>query len=78
MLSDEDKADVIANKRQYSLEDIEAKLAVICYDKKVNFSLEDSNKNETKIEDNTSKTTVTFNFNENTDEPAWIKAVEAN
>jgi len=78
MLSEEDKKDVIENKSKYTIDEIKAKLAVICYDKKVNFSLEDSNKNETKIEDNTSKTTVTFNFNENTDEPAWIKAVEAN
>lgn len=37
MLSDEDKKDVMENKRNYSLEDIEAKLAVICYRKKVNF-----------------------------------------
>ena len=36
MLSDEDKKDVIENKSKYSLDDIEAKLSVICVEKKVN------------------------------------------
>ena len=40
MLSDEDKKDVIEHKTEYSLDEIKAKLAVICYEKKVNFSLE--------------------------------------
>jgi len=39
MLSDEDKKEIIDNKEKYSLEDIKAKLAVICFDKKVNFTL---------------------------------------
>ena len=42
MLSDEDKKDVIENKSKYSLEEIESKLAVICFKKKVNFNLETS------------------------------------
>jgi hypothetical protein len=37
MLSDEDKADVIANIDKYSLDDIEAKLSVICFHNKVSF-----------------------------------------
>ena len=37
MLSDEDKAEVIANKANYTVEDIEEKLSVICFRKKVNF-----------------------------------------
>lgn len=37
MLSDADKADVIANKSNYSLEQIEEKLAVICVRNKVSF-----------------------------------------
>ena len=37
MLSDEDKADVIAHKSEYRLEDIKAKLAVIYVEKNVNF-----------------------------------------
>lgn len=38
MLSDEDKADVIANKEQYSYEEIESKLALKYVQKNVNFS----------------------------------------
>lgn len=38
MLSDEDKADVIAHKSEYSLEDIKAKLAVIYVEKNVDFN----------------------------------------
>lgn len=75
MLSDEDKKDVIENKRNYSLDDIEAKLAVICYRKKVNFDLDASSKNEdNKTEE---KTVTTFNLNDTNDStPDWIKAVE--
>ena len=73
MLSDEDKQDVIANKRQYSLEDIESKLAVICYRKKINF-VEDAS-------DSTSQeVVVTFDMNDASDDstPEWVKLVEAN
>ena len=73
MLSDEDKKDVRENKRQYSLDDIEAKLAVICYRKKVNFDLDATSK-EDKAED---PSVVTFNLQiENDSTPDWIKAVE--
>ena len=41
MLSDEDKADVIANKEKYSLGDIEAKLALIYVNKNVDFDTVD-------------------------------------
>lgn len=40
MLSDEDKADVIAHKSEYSLEDIESKLALIYVQKNVNFDID--------------------------------------
>jgi hypothetical protein len=73
MLSDEDKKDVIENKRTYSLEEIEAKLAVICYRKKVNFDLDTKSKNEEEMTDNT---VTTFNLNTNDSTPDWIKAVE--
>ena len=67
MLSDEDKKDVVENKAQYSLEDIEAKLSVICVRKKVNFELED----------NTTDVATTFNLSEQQDSlPAWINAVK--
>ena len=72
MLSDEDKKDVIENKRSYSLDDIEAKLAVICYRKKVNFDLMDSEKNEEESTD-----TVTFDLRVDDSTPEWIRRVEA-
>ena len=46
MLSDEDKKDVIENKSNYSLDEIESKLCVICVRKKVNFDLDNTEKNE--------------------------------
>ena len=74
MLSDEDKADVIANKRTYSLDQIEEKLAVICFRKKVNFDLETSSKNEDSQE---TENVVTFNYNDMNDTTSdWVKAVE--
>ena len=73
MLSDEDKKEVIENKSKYSLDDIEAKLSVICVRKKVSFAKEDE---EVKEE----QPAVTFNLNqvevENEILPAWLKAVE--
>lgn len=73
MLSEEDKADVIANKAKYSLEDIKAKLAIICYQKKVNF---DSENNE-KIDNTIEQDIVTFNYNDDDSNlPDWVKAVK--
>lgn len=59
MLSDEDKKDVIENKSKYSLDEIEAKLSVICVRKKVNFNSEDTDKNENTVEDEV----MTYNLN---------------
>lgn len=42
MLSDNDKKDVIDNIDKYSLEDIEAKLSVICVRNRVSFSLDEN------------------------------------
>lgn len=68
MLSAEDKQDVIENIDNYSLNDIEAKLAVICVRNKVNFSLDE----EEKTED----TKLLFNLEQASDNaPAWVKAV---
>ena len=73
MLSDEDKADVIANKANYSVEDIEEKLSVICFRKKVNFDLEDNSKNNNKTE----QPAVTFNMsNLGASKPDWLIAVD--
>ena len=73
MLNDEDKKDVVDNIDKYSLDEIEAKLSVICVRNKVNFSLD----NETEEP----KQEFTFNLNtavENNDDeiPEWIKAVQ--
>lgn len=68
MLSDEDKQDVIENKTKYSLDEIEAKLSVICCRKKVSFAQND---------DNDKKPATTFSLGsmasgDNT--PDWVKA----
>ena len=75
MLSDEDKAEVVENKAKYSLEDIEAKLSVICVRKKVNFDLDDTSKNDNIVEE---KEVMTYNVsdNESTSTPAWISALK--
>ena len=75
MLADEDKADVIANKAKYSLDEIEAKLSVICVRKKVNFNLDDeeeASKDDKKdVED-----VVTYSLNEEeSSTPAWVSAL---
>ena len=77
MLSDEDKKEVIDNKSKYSLDEIEAKLSVICFRKKVNFDLEDNSKIEEKVEDKENPV-VTYNISETdkTSIPAWIAAVK--
>ena len=72
MLTDEDKADVIANKAKYSLDEIEAKLSVICVRKKVNFDLNDDT---SKDEDVDSGVTTYTLGNEESSTPAWISAL---
>ena len=77
MLSDEDKKDVIENKSNYSLDEIEAKLSVICVRKKVNFDLDDTDKNEETVEvENKDITTYNLNDVENEAVPAWLKALK--
>ena len=67
MLSDEDKKDVIDHKTEYTLDEIKAKLAVLCYDKKVSYVNADA-----KEADN-----VTVNIDTYTAEvPEWLQAVE--
>ena len=75
MLSDEDKKDVIENKSNYSLEEIESKLCVICVRKKVNFDLDNTEKNENTVE---VEKVATYNLNnvENEAVPAWLKALK--
>ena len=70
MLSEEDKADVIENIDMYSVDEIEAKLSVICVRNKVSFNLD---------EDVQEKGVTTFSLNDSEEDavPAWIKAVQA-
>lgn len=71
MLTEEDKKDVIANIDNYSIDDIEAKLSVICVRNKVSFDLEKEKE----------ETPTTFNLDNDGIEddvtPAWIKALVA-
>ena len=73
MLSAEDKADVVENKAKYSLDEIEAKLSVICVRNKVNFDLDDNSENDNKIDESP---VTTFNLNEQASAvPAWVSAI---
>lgn len=71
MLSDDDKSDVIANIDKYSLDDIEAKLSVICVRNKVSFSLNEDEANQKK-----GKTFSINGLDEDDSVPAWVKAVQ--
>ena len=74
MLSENDKKDVREHISEYSKDDIEAKLSVICVRNKVNFDSDDQAKNENKVEEENSPVT-TFNIQENESSvPAWISA----
>ena len=68
MLSDEDKQDVIDHIDTYSLDDIEAKLSVICVRNKVSF-----------VNDNEPAAPTAYNLNSASDgiEEEWIRAVKA-
>ena len=68
--TDEDKKEVIENKSNYTLDEIEAKLSVICVRKKVNFNLDENNEENEKAP-------LIYNDNDTEDSlPAWLKAVE--
>ena len=74
MLSEEDKADVIANKSKYTVEDIESKLSVICVRKKVNFDSLDNSKTNNNMNGQ-----FTYTMSDvSTDVPAWVQAVKNN
>ena len=73
MLSDDDKAEVVSNKANYTVEEIEEKLSVICFRKKVNFDLDDNS----KIDNKTEQPAVTFNMsNLGGSKPDWLIAVD--
>ena len=76
MLSDEDKKDVIDNIDSYSLDEIEAKLSVICVRNRVSFNLDEDNNNS-----NNNDEPLTYNLNstevDDLSIPAWLRAVQA-
>lgn len=74
MLSDEDKAEVIAHKSEFSLDEIKAKLAVIYVEKNVNFDMIDG---QEEVENNDSTPAMTFSLDEEASEgvPAFIEAL---
>lgn len=69
MLSDEEKKDVIEHIDQYSKDEIEAKLSIICVRNKVSFKEE---------EKPAAPTTYSFGNNDDSEAvPAWVKSVMA-
>ena len=76
MLTDEDKADVIENKAKYSLDDIEAKLSVICVRKKVNFDLDEDDASKDRKNDVDTNIMTYKLVDEESSTPAWISALK--
>ena len=71
MLSDEDKKDVIENIDNYSLNDIEAKLSILCVRNKVSFNLDDNK------DGSNGPTTFNLNNGMSDEAPAWVKALRS-
>lgn len=71
MLSDEDKKNVVENKANFTLDEIEKELSVICVRKKVSFNLDDEEKKDNDV-------SLTYNLNDMAEDntPAWLKAVD--
>ncbi len=72
MLSDDDKKDVVDHIDSYSLDDIEAKLSIICFRNKVSFDLD-----EEKKTDENGPITYNLDHDEVDNTPAWLKAAFA-
>lgn len=77
MLSDDDKKDVLENIDKYSLEEIKSKLCVICFENKVNFDLDNKEKNEDNTEGEENEEVVTtYSLDQAAPSaPAWISAL---
>ena len=70
----QDKADVIQNKEKYTLDEIKAKLSVICFDKKINFTV---SQNETADKEDKSESIVTYSLAPEVGSlPDWVKMVK--
>jgi hypothetical protein len=62
MLSDEDMKDVLEHKSEYSLEEIKTKLALIGFEKRVNFGLVVDSENEEQVESTDATPVTTFDI----------------
>ena len=71
MLSDEDKSDVKTNIDTYSLDDIEAKLSILCVRNKVSFNLDDNK------DDGKNPTVFSLDGGMSDEAPAWVKALRS-
>lgn len=71
MLSDDDKKDVVEHIDTYSLDDIEAKLSILCVRNKVNFNLGDKHEED----DKTPKGLFNLEHPETDNVPDWVKAI---
>jgi hypothetical protein len=69
MLSEEDKKDVVTNIDKYSLDEIEAKLSIICVRNKVSFNLDEESHKEDPMVYN-----LGGSIEEDATTPAWVKA----
>lgn len=70
MLSEDDKRDVVENIDNYSLDEIEAKLSIICVRNKVSFNLEEEKKEDV----------VVYSVSQDVEDeavPAWVKAMRS-
>ena len=81
MLSEEDKLDVVTNIDKYTLDEIESKLSVKCFRKKVNFVPSESEKIEDTVEAKINNGITTYALggvatSNSSQTPEWIRAVE--
>jgi hypothetical protein len=74
MLSEQDKKDVVDNIDTYSLDEIEAKLSVICVRNKVSFADLDDDKNEATVKEEPVTYSLAGEDNADLSVPAWVKA----
>lgn len=74
MLSDSDKYEVVKNKEKYSYDEIKGRLAALCFDKKLGFSVD--TEEEATVTEPTSQV-ITYNIEENTESivPAFVQAL---
>lgn len=71
MLSDDDKADCVANIDTYSLNDIEAKLSILCVRNRVSFDSPTGQSDEAVV--------ATFNLNTTNEDsiPGWMETLRS-